>query len=259
MILLEILLYLLLAAAASVVLFILLLVVCALCVDSKREYDENSRFYRFILNTATAAGLWICGVKVIVEGAEKLPEGRFLFVCNHRSKFDPIVTWLKLRKYDLAFVSKPENFKVPVFGRLIRKCCFMGIDRNSARHSLETFNKAAQLIKDDKVSVAIYPEGTRNMTGEGLLPFHAGVFMVAQEAGVPVVVAAIEGAEDIKENFPLRRTVVRLSIVDVMDAQYVASHRRAEISSRARQDMLNALGIEESEVISADEKASVLQ
>ena len=255
---LKLLLWSLLAAAICVAAFILFLVICALCVDPKKTYPENSRFYRTVLNIATAAGMFICGVKVNVEGADMLPEGRFLFVCNHRSKFDPIVTWLKLRKHDLAFVSKPENFKVPVFGRLIRRCCFMPIDRSSARHSLETFNHAADLIKADKVSVAIYPEGTRNIDCNGLLPFHSGVFMVAQEAGVPVVVAAIDGTEDIKRNFPLHKTIVTLKIVDVMDAQYVMSHRRADISARAREDMAGALGIDEN-VILTDEKASVLQ
>ena len=55
----------------------------------------------------------------------KIPEGtRFVLVGNHQSKFDPILSWYILRKKDIAFISKPENFKQPIFGRIIRKCCF---------------------------------------------------------------------------------------------------------------------------------------
>ena len=99
--------------------YILLLCVSSLFVDKTREYERDSAFYRFLLNSATACALVICRLKVMVTGAEKLPEGRFLFVCNHRSKFDPIISWYIFRKNHLAFISKPENFNVPVFGRFI--------------------------------------------------------------------------------------------------------------------------------------------
>lgn len=97
---------------------------------------------------------------------EKLPKNeRFLLVCNHRSKFDPILTWYVLRDYNLAFISKPENF---------RRCCFMAIDRENPRNALKTIHQAAELIKQNEVSVAVYPEGTRSKTCE-LLPFHNGI------------------------------------------------------------------------------------
>ena len=179
--------------------YILLLCVSSLFVDRTREYERDSAFYRFLLNSATACALVICRLKVRVTRAEKLPEGRFLFVCNHRSKFDPIISWYIFRKNHLAFISKPENFNVPVFGRFIRKCCFMAIDRSDARSSLGTFTKAAELMKNDVVSVGVYPEGTRNRDGS-LLPFHDGVFIIARKADVPIVVAAIDVTEKITHN-----------------------------------------------------------
>ncbi|MBR6303400.1 MAG: 1-acyl-sn-glycerol-3-phosphate acyltransferase, partial [Lachnospiraceae bacterium] len=88
-------------------------------------------------------------IKVHVSGLEKLPKGtRFLLVQNHRSKFDPILTWYVLRKYDLAFLSKEENMHIPIFGRIIRKCCFMSIDRKHPRRAMETVNTAVELLKD---------------------------------------------------------------------------------------------------------------
>ena len=70
------------------------------------------------------------------RGIDKIPkDGRFLFVSNHRSIFDPILTWYVLKDYDLAFILKAENFRIPIFGRIIRKCCFMAIDRENPRNA----------------------------------------------------------------------------------------------------------------------------
>lgn len=102
-----------------------------------------------------------------------------MFVGNHRSNFDPIIEWLVLKPWDIAFISKGENFKIPFFGRIIRKCCFMPIDRENPRKALRTINKASDLLQSGEVSIGVYPEGTRSKTGE-LLPFHDGVFHIAK-------------------------------------------------------------------------------
>lgn len=126
-----------------------------------------------------------------------------MFVGNHRSNFDPIIEWLVLKPWDIAFISKGENFKIPFFGRIIRKCCFMPIDRENPRKALRTINKASDLLQSGEVSIGVYPEGTRSKTGE-LLPFHDGVFHIAKKAGTPIVVMSIRGTEQIHKNV-LRR------------------------------------------------------
>jgi len=121
-----ILLYIFAALLGLRLLFVLLLGICALFVNPKREYEKNNRFYRFILDSATAAAMKLLRIRVHISGIEKIPKDeKVLFVSNHRSNFDPIVTWYALKKWKIAFVSKPENFKVPFFGRIIRKCCFL--------------------------------------------------------------------------------------------------------------------------------------
>ena len=115
-------------------------------------------------------------IRVYTSGLEKIPKNqKLMFVGNHRSNFDPIIEWLVLKPWDIAFISKGENFKIPFFGRIIRKCCFMPIDRENPRKALRTINKASDLLQSGEVSIGVYPEGTRSKTGE-LLPFHDGVF-----------------------------------------------------------------------------------
>ena len=232
----------LLAALLGVSLcYILLLGTAALLVDTNREYPTDSPFYRMLLYSATACAIRLLHIHINVRGTEKLPSsGRFLLVCNHRSNFDPILTWQILRKYNLAFVSKPENFHIPIFGRLIRRCCFLAIDRENPKNALLTIQKAAELLERDAVNVAIYPEGTRSKNCV-LLPFHNGVFKIAQKAGVPIAVAAIQGTEQIHKNWYRRSTQVQFDIIETIPAAFVTESRTAVIGQRVLDDLTQVL------------------
>ncbi len=73
-------------------------------------------------------------------------------------------------------------------------CCFLPIDRENPRKAIPTINRAAKLLKEQEVSVGIYPEGTRGKDCR-LLPFHNGVFKIAQKAEAPIAVLSITGTE----------------------------------------------------------------
>lgn len=221
--------------------YILFLTAAALLVDPGKEYTKDSPFYRHLLYGATACAIRLLHIHIEARGLEKLPpNGRFLLVCNHRSNFDPILTWQIMRKYDLAFVSKPENFRIPIFGRFIRRCCFLAIDRENPKNALVTIQKAAALLENDEVNVAIYPEGTRSKDCV-LLPFHNGVFKIAQKANVPIVVAAIQGTEQIHRNWYRRRTRVQFEVLETIPAEFAAENRTAAIGERVREDLLSGL------------------
>ena len=217
-----------------VLLYVLLLAVAALTADPKKTYERPSGLCRWLLDFTVRLLMFFGRVRVEVTGLEKLPQdGRFLLVSNHRSNYDPIVQLACMQKYKLAFISKPENFKIPLVGRILRRCCFLPIDRENPRNAITTIHAAARLMEQDTVSVGVYPEGTRSRTGE-LLPFHSGVLKIAQQAHAPVVVAAIQGAENVGHNFPLRRTTVRLDILETLPADYVAHSRSAVLGEEIR-------------------------
>ncbi len=218
--------------------YILFLLVCSLLVSPKKEYAQHSSFYRWLLNSSTAAALKLLRIRVHIHGIEKIPDDtkKLLFVGNHRSNFDPIVTWYALRKWQIAYISKPSNFKIPVFGRFIRKCCFLAIDRENPRNAMKTILKAAQHLQKGEVSIGVYPEGTRSKTCQ-MLPFHNGVFKIAQRAEAPIVVLSIAGTENIHKNIPWRHTDVYLNVVDVLPAGYVKGSRTDALGEQIREDL----------------------
>lgn len=227
----KVFLWILLILLAVLLLPFLFLFVCGLFVDTKKQYERDSRFYRALLDGSTAVILWCLGVRYNITGEEKFPEsGNFLFISNHRSNYDPIIQWTVFKRYKLSFISKKENFRIPMYGRIIHRCCFMPIDRQSPRKAMETVNRAAKLLRETENSVGVYPEGKRSKECR-LLPFHSGVLKTAQKADKPIVVSTIEGTENIFRNIKrFRKTVVTIKILETIDADTVKSEKTTELS-----------------------------
>ena len=211
--------------------------ILSLFVSKKKDYKKDGGLYRVLLNFLTWYVLTLLRVKVIVKNSELLRKGdRVLFVCNHISAYDPLIGWLYLRKIRPAFVSKPENMKVPIFGKFVKKLLFTSIDRENPKNALKTINKCAELLKEKEVSVCIYPEGTRNKEKE-LLPFHNGVFKIAQKSESDIAVATVLGTDKIRKRAFFHKTVVNLDIVSVIPYSEIKDVGTQEISDRVKSIM----------------------
>ena len=227
-------------------LWYLLIYLLSLTVDMKKPVPEDHPFYRAIVVCVIGQLCRYARIRLHLSGEEMLPEGRYLLVSNHRSAYDPISTVWALRRRPCAIVTKPENHRIPLAGPMIYKANFLSINREDPREAMKTINAAAELLKNDVVSVGIYPEGTRNKNPkEGLLPFHNGVFKIAQKAGVPTAVMTVRGTEDLKKNFPWRHTDVYLDICRVLSPEETKGSTAA-VSDTVRQVMEEDLAAWES-------------
>ena len=175
-----------------------------------------------------------CNIHTKVIGKEKLPkDGRFLFVSNHRSAFDPLAVGSALSEYEIMFISKPSNMKIFLVGRPAIRAGYLPIDRENARNAIRTIQYAADYMKQDFCSIGIYPEGTRTKTGE-LLPFHAGSFKIAQKAEAPMVIACTQGGEQAAKNAPFRPTNMTITILEVLSAEQVKAMSSNELAEHTR-------------------------
>lgn len=234
-------LYIFLGLLASVLGFVLFVIISGLLVSTKKEYPTHSNYYRGMVNIVTWISITFARVRIHVNGYDKVPKTNVLFVGNHRANMDSLITWQVFWKWRPAYISKESNFKIPICGRLIRRCCFLAIDRENPRNAIKTINRAAELIHQENISFGVYPEGTRNKSGKGLLPFHNGVLKIAQKANVPVVVVALSGTEKIRKNTPWHRTDVYLDVLDVLPADYVKQTTTAKMGEQIQQMLLDHL------------------
>jgi len=228
-------------------LFLLFALIVSVFISPEWPRKTQNPICRFLVAQGGNLICFFTRVHTHVEGLEKLPQdSRFLMVVNHRSAFDPISQFYPLRKYNLAYISKPENLRLFLVGRVVSGACFLPIDRNNDREAIKSILAAVDYLKRDVCSICIYPEGTRSKTGE-LLPFHHGSFKIAQRAGVPLVIAACSGSEKSKKNLFLRPTHIHLDIAEVVPAEQVKAMTTAELSDHARDVIAAALKEREGE------------
>ncbi len=153
---------------------------------------REARNFSLSLFGETASAL--IGLKLNVTGEEHLWARRpAVFVMNHQSKVDVLIV-AKLLRRDFAGIGKIEIKKEsPILGGILELGGTVFIDRSSGKKAVEALKPLVELMRDEGISVAIAPEGTRTETAE-LAPFKKGAFHLAQQAGVPIIPIVIHNA-----------------------------------------------------------------
>lgn len=164
---------------------------------SKRDYSSLR-----IVQWAFKVILKITGVKVTVIGEENVPDEPVLFIGNHRSFFDILLTYSRCRRLT-GYVAKKEMEKIPLLSTWMKFLYCLFLDRSNPKEGLKTILTGIEYIKKG-ISVCIFPEGTRNKGEElSLLPFHEGSFKMATKTGCAIVPISMNNTNAIFEKqFP---------------------------------------------------------
>ncbi len=142
---------------------------------------------------------FLAGVKLDVTGLENVPDVPVLYISNHRSFFDVVLTY-PLCKLPTSYVAKADIKNIPLFGVWAKMINALLFDRDNMKDSLKMILNGISLLKAD-TSVYIFPEGTRNKNESQtpLLEFHDGSFKMASKSGCPIVPVAISHTADVWE------------------------------------------------------------
>ena len=219
--------------------------ICEQVVDTSKPQEEDSKFYRFLVRCIAEAAIPILSVRMHVQGLEKTPkEGRFLLVCNHLNEMDPVVLLHYFRDGQLAFISKRENQDMFVVGKYMHKILCQLVNRENDREALKTILKCIELIRQDKVSIAVFPEGYINEDRK-LHHFRSGVFKIAQKTKVPIVVCTVRNTQYVFHNgLRLKPTDVHLHLVEVLSPESYEGLTTVELSNMVYEIMARDLGPE---------------
>lgn len=169
----------------------------------KKNPDLKDRISQRMIQWIFGVLLFVSGTKVKVEGQENIPSDRpVLYVGNHRSYFDIIVTY-RLVPGITGYIAKKEMLKVPLLRLWMRYIHCLFLDRSNIKEGLKTILAGVDEIKQGH-SMWIFPEGTRSRGEEGtMLDFKEGSLKIADKSGCPVVPVAITHSADVLENhFP---------------------------------------------------------
>ncbi len=162
------------------------------------------------------------GVRVAVEGLDRVTRGQtYVFVSNHQSIYDtPVLFWSL--PFQLRIIAKESLAKFPVLGWHLKRGRHLFVDRQHPDH-VGILNRWRALISEG-LSLIIYAEGTRSADGR-VARFKAGSFLLAIEAGLPIVPVAVIGTRAVMPKGRLRTepSDVLLVVHDPIPAPAIAN------------------------------------
>ncbi len=193
-------------------------------------FDRSGRFAHKCARGWSWLILKTTGVTVEVAGLDRLPRGTsYVFAANHQSIYDiPVVFWNL--PYELRILAKASLGTFPFLGWHLARTGHVLVDRKNPGADL--FRQVRTLMQAG-YSLIVFPEGTRSPDGS-LARFRAGTFMMAIEAGLPVVPVAIDGSRFVmrKGQLTTRPGHVRVTVLDPIPT---AGRRPEDARAFARQ------------------------
>jgi acyl carrier protein len=150
------------------------------------------------------------GVPLRLRGREHLPaRGPYVVAANHASFLDPLVVTMVLPERP-DFVAVAELAANPVVRLFLRRMGTHPVERGDRRRALEDRRTLTERVRSGRV-VAFFPEGRRS-PAPGLEAFRSGAFVVASDAGAPVLPVALHGTRHI---LPVGRALPRRSPITI--------------------------------------------
>jgi 1-acyl-sn-glycerol-3-phosphate acyltransferase len=133
------------------------------------------------------------GVRVTVRGLHHLEPGRsYVFAANHQSIYDIPILFASI-PFQLRIVAKASLGRIPFMGWHLHRAGHLLVDRRNPGPDI--VQKMRRLVGESS-SLIVFPEGTRSVEG-ALGRFKKGPFLVAIDAGLPVVPVSLSGSRHV--------------------------------------------------------------
>ena len=193
------------------------------------RYHAGRAFRQLAVSHVALTRLW----RFETEGEP--PEGPrrpYVVVSNHESYAD--IFLMSHFPWEMKWLSKHTIFQIPVMGWMMRMALDVPVHRGKRESALNALNECRDRLAR-RVSVMIFPEGTRSRTEE-LLPFKDGAFHLAIKARVPILPVALAGTRHCmaKGSFAFRRAHARARVLAPIDTDGLTLADVAALRDRTR-------------------------
>jgi 1-acyl-sn-glycerol-3-phosphate acyltransferase len=167
------------------------------------------------------------------------PRRPYVVIANHESFVDILL--ISHVPMEMKWMSKSEFFKIPFVGWCMRMVCDIRLVREDRKSAIKALDDAADRL-DKKVSVMIFPEGTRSKTG-ALQEFKTGAARIAITSGVPILPVAVLGTRDalIKHDWRFGRSHAEVRVLDPIPTDGLTKRDAGDLTARCRDAIATAL------------------
>ena len=196
-----------------------LLILLAVFVDPRKNDAPQRWLSRKLIRLA--------GAQVEVRRSPGFdPHSVCFFVSNHVNLFDPFVLYCATPQF-IRGLELESHFRIPVYGWLMKRFGNVPVPDVNRPTDLKRTWRMTQAALERGVSLVVFPEGSRTITGR-VGPFHNGVFRMAQDFGTPITPVSIVGSFTFhrKTSWILRRSTIVVWLPDTIET---SSYGKAEV------------------------------
>ncbi len=175
-----------------------------------------------------------------LQGIHNLPDkGPVIIAANHVSNWDPLIIAVAIER-PVHYMAKSELFNNILLGKLLYKVNAFPVKRGAADR--KAIKNALDILRQGEI-LGMFPEGTRNKTGEEI-KLQLGVAMLVLKAKAPVVPVACLGTN---RKFPIgwfKPLVVRIGKplnIHKYEGQKIKTSTMEELSVQIKEEINSLL------------------
>jgi 1-acyl-sn-glycerol-3-phosphate acyltransferase len=145
-------------------------------------------------------------------------------------------------RYRFRWISKIENYKIPVLGWYMKMAKYIVVDRGNKESKAEMMERSAESLRKG-ISIMMFPEGTRSKDKE-IGVFKNGAFQLALMTDKPILPVIVDGTGDVLPKHGVIFTsghVLRMRVLDPVYPGSFGTGNPEELASKFRTLIINEL------------------
>ena len=157
------------------------------------------------------------------------PKRACFFVSNHVNLFDPFVLYSVIPQF-FRGLELESHFQIPVYGWLMKRFGNVPVPEVNRPSDLKRMWRLTRASLDRGVSLIVFPEGGRTITGR-VGPFRDGIFRMARDFGTPITPVSIVGLFTFnrKTSWMLRPSTIVVCIHETIETEGCSRGELAEL------------------------------
>lgn len=157
-------------------------------------FDKGRYWAGYVFRRLCVVHTFLNPLWTLRTSGEKVTDPRrpYVVVSNHESFADMFL--ISHLRWEMKWISKEHFFRFPLVGWMMLMSGDIKLVRGN-KQSIVSAMRGAHDRLDKKVSVMLFPEGTRTLDGD-LGEFKDGAFRLAIETGCPILPLAIIGSRE---------------------------------------------------------------
>jgi 1-acyl-sn-glycerol-3-phosphate acyltransferase len=161
------------------------LILMSMIRDPRKHDAPQRRFTRHLM--------YLAGARIETRLAPGYdPKRTSFFIVNHVNLFDPFVLYCAIPQF-IRGLELESHFKIPAYGWMMKRFGNVPVPAMHRPSDLKRMWRLTQDALDAGISLVVFPEGQRTITGR-LGPFKNGVFRMALQHETPVVPVSVVGS-----------------------------------------------------------------